>query len=240
MLTKVLALLQSKVALAAVGAVLVGGTGVAVAATQGKITLPGAATTTHTTDTSATHTPESTAAAIHAHTVSIEGTLVTCGGGATTICVKDAAGKTWQVQVNASTEINGDHALVGKDLATLTGHRVQVQATAQAGGTYIAWKVTLEGPSSTAAATGNDGKGNDGTSQGQHVEESGSITALASNGFTLTLENGSQQGVTVSASTLFAGQAHQLSDLKAHMHVAVQGTLQADNTLAATRVEASA
>jgi hypothetical protein len=244
MLAKLLTLLHSKVAIAVVGAALVGSTGVAVAATQGKITLPGAASATH--GASATHTPNSTAGAIHAHTASINGTLVGCSAGAGTICVKDTDGKTWQVRVNDSTQITGNHALTDKDLATLTGQRVEVQATAQDDGSYVAWKVTLIGPATTPdakdhgnAPTVTPGQGTGGA-QSQPVTESGTIATLGANGFTLTLANGSQRTVTTSATTTFVGMAHQLSDLKAHKHVSVQGTMQPYNSLTATRVEASA
>jgi hypothetical protein len=80
---KLTALLSGKAALTALGIVLVGGaaTATTVAATTGHL---GPIQTPHIGGASATHTPESNdAQGVHAHTVSIQGTLsaiVTCSG----------------------------------------------------------------------------------------------------------------------------------------------------------------
>jgi hypothetical protein len=85
-LAKLTALLSGKVALTALGIVLVGGaaTATAVAATTGHL---GPIQTPHVGGASATHTPEANdAQGVHAHTVSIQGTLsaiVTCSSGST-------------------------------------------------------------------------------------------------------------------------------------------------------------
>jgi hypothetical protein len=70
------------------------------------------------------------------------------------------------------------------------------------------------------------------------VDESGTIAAIGVSGFTLALQNGTQQQVTVSPTTMVGGMAHQFSDLKVHMRVAVQGILQADKSVAATHIAA--
>jgi hypothetical protein len=238
MLSKLPLLLKSKVAIAVVGAVLVGGTGaVALAATQGKITLPGAATSAHGAE--ATHTPNPASSGSHAHTVSIEGTLVACSGsasssgGAQVICVQDAQGHVHAVTITSHTTINGDQPLVGKPWSALLGRKVQVQATEQSDGSLVAWKVTIEGaPVVGGTPTPRSG-------QGQHVVAVGTIATLGQNTFTLTVSGGGSQVVTVSSTTEYAGSVHGFSNLKVKMHVTVQGTLQSDHSLAASRVTGS-
>ncbi|HEX8726993.1 MAG TPA: hypothetical protein VF739_00130 [Ktedonobacterales bacterium] len=103
MLSKIAAVAHSKVALAVLGAVLVGGSGsaVALAATTGHLSvLGGAQAAGHGSNES----PDS-----HAHTISVEGLLTGCSTTTpTTISVKDSAGKSWTFVVSATTKINGD------------------------------------------------------------------------------------------------------------------------------------
>jgi hypothetical protein len=235
MLSKLTLLLKSKVAVAVVGAVLVGSTGaVALAATHGKISLPGAATSAH--DAEATHTPNPASNGSHAHTVAIEGTLVACSGsapssgGTQVICVQDAQGHIHSVTITSQTNIVGDQTLVGKPWSALLGRKVQVQASEQSDGSLVAWKVTIEG------APVGSGTPTPGGGQGQHAVAVGTIATLGQNTFTLTLSGGASQVVTVSSTTVYAGTVHGFSDLKAKMHVTVQGALQSDHSLAATRI----
>jgi hypothetical protein len=100
MLSKIAALAHSKVALAALGVVLVGGGGsaVAVAATSSHLSTLGVnLSEAH----SSTETPDS-----HAHTMGIEGLLTACSTTSTpaTISVKDSAGKRWTLVVSATTK----------------------------------------------------------------------------------------------------------------------------------------
>jgi hypothetical protein len=234
MSSKLTLLLKSKVAIAVVGAALVGGTGaVALAATQGKISLPGAATSAHGAE--ATHTPNPGSSESHGHTVAIEGTLVACsgsapsGGGTQVICVQDAQGHVQHVTVTSATTIVGDQSLVKKPWSALLGRKVQVQATEQSGGSLVAWKVTIEG------APAGDGTPTPG-GQGQHAEAVGTIATLGQKTFTLTESGGGTQIVTVSSTTVYAGSVHGFSDLKVKMHVTVQGSLQSDHSLAANRI----
>jgi hypothetical protein len=104
MLSKIAALAHSKVALAALGVMLVGGGGsaVAVAATSSHLSTLGVnLSEAH----SSTETPDS-----HAHTMGIEGLLTACSTTSTpaTISVKDSAGKRWTLVVSATTKFNGD------------------------------------------------------------------------------------------------------------------------------------
>lgn len=107
MLAKIAAVAQSKVALAVLGVVLVGGGGsaVAVAATTGHLSTLGVNLNSEKSDAQSTETPDS-----HAHTTGVEGLLVSCS--ATTlpasITVKDSKGASWTFAVSATTKFNGD------------------------------------------------------------------------------------------------------------------------------------
>ncbi|HEX8731102.1 MAG TPA: hypothetical protein VF725_03480, partial [Ktedonobacterales bacterium] len=95
MLAKLTALLKSKVALAAVTAVVVGGggAGVAVAAHNGNLSTLGV----NFNNESHTETPEAHGTPEHPHTIGVEGLLASCATSATppTITVTDHAGKSW-------------------------------------------------------------------------------------------------------------------------------------------------
>lgn len=184
MLTKALALAQSKVAIAVLGLVIVGGGGGAAAVATGHTPIHfqvghvGASSHTDTTDatdaTDATETPGA-----HAHTVGVVGLLTACGTN--TISVLDQSGKTWQFTVDSSTRINGavhaGNAGAGATAATLTGlcatsnvgvRSVQVQAD-QSGSTYTAWKITLQG---SGKGTTKGGAGN-GSTHGASSDHTG-------------------------------------------------------------------
>lgn len=108
MLAKIAAVAQSKVALAVLGVVLVGGGGsaVAVAATTGHLSTLGVnLNSDKSQNAQASETPDS-----HAHTVGVEGVLVSCSGttAPATILVKDGKGKSWTFNVSATTKYNGD------------------------------------------------------------------------------------------------------------------------------------
>ncbi len=103
MLSKIAAVAHSKVALAVLGAVLVGGGGsaVAVAATTGHLSTLGV---------NAAMNSSSASSNSHAHTTSVEGLLTACSATTTpaTLSVKDSSGKSWTFVVSATTKINGD------------------------------------------------------------------------------------------------------------------------------------
>lgn len=194
MISKVAAVVQSKVALAALGVLLVGGSGtaVAVAATSGHLHGLGAAlggASSETQGKGASSTGD--ASDSHAHTVSVEGLLVACSTTTTpaTISVKDTSGKTWTLVVTASTKLNGDasaahqsggnsagdtgdqaNALTLADIcatANLNTRDVQAQATPN-GAAYDAWKVTLQGPANGSTK----GNGSDNGSNGKGGDNS--------------------------------------------------------------------
>ena len=76
--------------------------------------------------------------------LSVEGTLLSYDAGAKTIRVKSDEG-TVTISVNGSTKVNGKHATSLTDLTAAMGHKVQVQATKQSNGTFLADKVTVPG-----------------------------------------------------------------------------------------------
>ena len=103
MLSKILAVTHSKVALAVLGVVLVGGGGsaVAVAATTGHLSTLGVNLASENSNANSSS---------HAHTIGVEGLLTACSTSTppATISVTDSAGKSWTFVVSATTKINGD------------------------------------------------------------------------------------------------------------------------------------
>lgn len=231
MTSKLLTLVHSKIALAVIGVLLVGGSGAAVAAaTHGQLNLA------NSSAAQATHTPDSgDDSGDHAHTIAIEGKLMAYDANGQTISVqtKDSKSPT-TIKVDKNTRVNGEHASKLDDLtaAAKNGANVQVQATKQNDGSLLAWKITVQGNDS------GDNGGDNGGQAGQHAAIVGTVVTVGTNSFTVKLPDGTTKTVTVSSSTEFEGAAHHLSDLKAGMHVAVQGTNQSDGTIAAAQVEA--
>jgi hypothetical protein len=252
MLTKLAALVQSKVAIAVLGVVLVGGGGAAaVAAGTGNIHLPQFAESAHTEQTPSVTEGKGTSTGDtnnHAHTVSFEGVLVGVSG--TTISVQTEKSTTpVTITIDSNTKVNGE--LNGKyvssqsDLANAKGHRVQVQADKQSDGSYLAWKVTIEGDESTNGTgngTGDSSKsGDDSGKSGQNGQQtkdiSGIVTSVGAASFIVTEKDGTTVTVDVSTSTHFGGSARSIADLKTNMTVSVEGQMQSDGTLAAYAVE---
>lgn len=117
MLAKLATLVQSKTALAVLGVVLVGGGSgaVAVAATTGHLSTLGVNLNVAGTKTAeSTETPDS-----HAHTTSVEGLLTACT--ASSISVKDSAGKSWTFVVSSTTKYNGDVKTTGEGASSAKG-----------------------------------------------------------------------------------------------------------------------
>jgi hypothetical protein len=223
MVNKALLVVKSKVALAALGVLLVGGAGTiaAAAATGGHVpVLSGlvghSSTKSHDTGSDASS---------HAHTVSVEGLLTGYNAGAKTINVVEHGDTTaTTIAVNSHTEVNGEHASSLTDLSKVIGHKVQVQATRQSGGALLAWKVTVE------ATTGSQG-------QDQQIEVQGTITSIGTTSFVIKLSDGGTKTVTVSSATHFSGRSHNLSHLKVGEGVTVHGSVQSNGIVAATSVE---
>ena len=111
MLAKLSTVLKSKVALAALGAIVVGGGGgaVAVAANTGHLQTLGINLNvgSDTKSPDASETPDS-----HAHSVSVEGLLTACDTTDTpnTVSVTDKAGKSWTFIITSTTRFNGEQS----------------------------------------------------------------------------------------------------------------------------------
>jgi hypothetical protein len=232
MLTKLAALVQSKVALAVLGAALVAGGG-----TAAVVAASSHSSTTGDRNAASTHTPEaSDNGADHGHTVALEGTLKGYDSGAGTISVLGVTDtKATTICVDSKTEVNGEHATKLSDLTAAVGHKVQVQATKPSSGScaLLAWKVTVAG------ADNSGGTGGSGSGQGSgHAQKTmdGAITSVGSGSFVIKLGDGTTATVTVSADTRYAGRAHSLADLKAGDKVVVVGTDQGGGVLAAMTV----
>lgn len=229
MLSKLTLLLKSKVALAAIGALVVGGGGTAVAAAVAHSNTQ-ANPSAHAT---ATHGDQGDNGN-HGHTVAIEGTLKAYDSGAKTISVVPEHETAAQsISVDDNTRVNGENASKLADLASAVGHKVEVQATKQSGGSLLAWKITVEG---TPDGGGDNGQSGDHSQKAIH----GTVQSVDVNGgsFVVKLGDGSTVTVHVSTSTEFEGPAQKLGDLTTGEMVEVQGTAQSDGSIAANRVQA--
>jgi hypothetical protein len=223
MVSKALLVVKSKVALAALGVVLVGGAGTAVVAAAAGANVPVLSGLIGHSTTNA-HTSGSDASS-HAHTISVEGMLTGYNAGAKAISVVehgDTSATT--IDVNSHTEVNGERASSLADLSKEIGHKVQVQATKQSGGALLAWKITVE------ASTGSQG-------QDQEIELQGTVMSVGASSFLIKLSHGGAKTVTVSSATHFSGRVHKLSHLKVGDTVNVHGSVQSNGTVAATSVE---
>jgi hypothetical protein len=244
MLSKVLTLVQSKVALAVIGALAVSGGGAAVAtAATGHVPFTNIEVSGHVSGTSTSGKSE---ANTHAHTVSVEGVLKSYSGS--TISVQPHTGSAVSITVNSNTRVNGEHASKLSDLSKAVGHDVEVSATKDSKGNLTAWKVTVEGATNSSESQSNDHSGDtnesshaQGTPEATHAAEtrdlSGTVTAVSGTSFTVKTQTGTTVQVTISSQTRFQGVASALSSVKTGMRVSVQGTYQGQTTFSATFVE---
>jgi hypothetical protein len=223
MLKKLALLLRHKLALAAIGVMVIGGGGTAVAMAAAHSGAPANSSPAHV------HGDDGD----NGHTVGIEGTLKAFDAGAQTITVlSEHATATQTIAVNGDTRVNGEHASSLSDLANAIGHKVEVQSAKQSDGSLLASKITLEG-----AQEGND---NDDDNDHNEREIRGTLQSVDVGGatFVVLLGDGSTVTVHVSASTEFDGHAHGLGDLAKGETVEVHGAAQSDGSIAASRVQA--
>lgn len=238
MLTKLALLLKGKALAAALGVLLVSGGGAAVAVaakTQTGPFAPAAASTASTQN--GNH--GSQANGNHAHTVAVEGILMSYDATAQTIGVqKNGETTTTTISVDDKTAVNGAQASSLADLAHSLNHHVQVQADQQSDGSLLAWKVTVGGMANPNGNNGNNDNNGNGSTAGQRpvVGTVVSVDVTASS-FVLKESDGTTVIVTVSATTTFQGSVHALADLKANAHATVKGTSPTAGTIAATSVE---
>lgn len=224
LLAKVAALVHTKVALVVLGAMVVagGGTAAAVAATHGQ--LPrlwvGAASATQGTQGTEGADGADPSQSNLTHT-SAEGILKSYIAGLS-ITVQLHDGTLVTFAVNASTEVNGAHANTLADLPGVVGGRVQVQATKQSVGSFLATKITVQG-------------GDTGDQTGPTVVH-GTIARIIGQTFVVTTDGGSVT-ITVTNNTAFTGGMSGLADLKVGASVNVQGIQQPNGSVVATRIE---
>lgn len=221
-MSKLLTLLQGKLAVAVLGAVVVGGGGAAVAVVASQSHISGAqgAQQANGSHGNATETADA-----HSN-VSVVGVLKAYDASGNTISVlADGASSATTIAVDANTKVNGEHAQALSDLTNAIGHGVQVEAKKQSDGSLLAWKVTVQ------ANTGHGG-----ATPGANREITGTVSQVGANSFVVTLSDGSTVTVTVSSATQFVGDIHGFSDLKANMSVDVRGDAQTDGSVAAIKI----
>lgn len=231
MLTKLAAALHSKVAIAVLGVILVGGGGsaVAVAATTGHLTTLGIHlnSTAGSDSAKSTTTPDS-----HANTVGVEGLLTACDATANQISVTDSANKVWVFTVSATTTYNGDAntsqqgassaqgdnsanagsasdggastvhtAITLTELCTFVNTRDVQVQATPDGANYDAWKVTLQGPGTS------NSNGDSSSSNGSGSSSNGNSNAPAAKAF-----EGTVTAVSSSSFTLLSkGTSYQVT-----------------------------
>lgn len=253
-------LVSSKVAIAALGGLLLaGGVSTMAFAAQGPTSTPmtllgsmHAASSHgtgnhHDTKNSKGHTPQQHTP--HIETVAIQGTLTqydsTNGAilvtgkaedndnhgksghdtditsGSTTSCTLTSP---FTIALVTTTKINGQ-AKTASDLANDIGHKVEVQAQEGSSCTLTATKVTV------AATTGQ--------SNNKSHTYVGAVQSVGTSSFIVQPKHGSSITVNVTPTTTFGGRVHQLSDLKAGMHVVIRGTMASGNTVQANHIQSN-
>ena len=231
---KLAAVIQTKVGVAVLAAVLVAGGGgaVAMAATHGNLggvgsSLAGASATPGHGESRESNEGDTG----NANRLSVEGALkayaAAAGSAPASISVTDQHATAYSIVVNANTKVNGTHASSLNDLKNAVGHKVQVQATKQSG-KWVASKVTVEEAS--------DGQG-DGQGDGQEgMALAGRIASVSAAGafFMVTGERGTTK-VVVNGSTRYVGVSG-LSGLHVGSLVQVTGSKQSDGSVLATAV----
>jgi hypothetical protein len=231
MISRLTLLLKGKVLLAIVGALLVagGGTTIAVAATGAKLSIPlvsQASSSVHQDDsTSSTSTALDSQNSSHHDGQQAEGKVSSINSGHSSFTLTPEHGSVVTVVVNAHTEFEGGL----RDFTGLkVGLDVEVTGTPRTDGSILATKV--EGQDENA----NEKENND------QDELTGTIMSLdaANSSFVLKLAAGTTKTIEVSASTEFDGDGdfQRFSDLKVGQAVQVEGNLQSNGTLAATKV----
>lgn len=217
---------------AVTGVVLIIVTGSAVAFAASGAPLPFTASGAHAHGGSATHSATDTGGDNSQHEANdqakdndIEG-IVLSVDTSSSFMLKQEDGSTIQISVNAQTTFEGGlHSIT--DLTN--GLRVEVQGTQESGGGIAATKV--EGKQDDA---NDDDDNNNANDQGV----SGVIASVdsANERFTLTQQDGTSVTVLVSAQTDFSDGLHGVTDLRAGMHLEVEGARQSDGSIAATHI----
>jgi hypothetical protein len=242
MWSKLALLLQSKLTVALVGTMVIGGGGAAVTVAAATGNLPvlsdgprlvGEAASLPTATVSAPKTTPAdsvapappvaptTTATPEAVTTHVAGLLVAFDPASGTISVQQADGSTVTLAVGPTTHVDGDQAHSLADLANVLQARVEVEATQQGDGSLLAQTIAVAGKVEPNETT---------------VTGTVASVDLSSGSFVLTASDGSSMTVMTSDTTEFGGGVRALSGLQTGMVVNVQGTTQPDGTLAAYEV----
>jgi len=209
MFGKLVIVLHNKIALTALGVLLVGagGTAVVAAAANG-------------TGIPLLHQSSSNGAGQDQDDENeLRGAVNTVGSASFTVKLSDGTAKT--VSVSKQTQFKDElHGLA--DLKA--GMQVEVKGSAQSDGTFAATSVEAVNQAP------EDKDEHDG-------ELEGTVAKVEAHSFELKLEDGKTKNITVSDQTEFEDGLHGLADLKAGMQVEAKGSAQSDGTFAATKVE---
>jgi lysyl-tRNA synthetase class II len=234
MISRLTLLLKGKMLVAILGTLVVagGGTTIAVAASGAKVSLPLVTQTSsseHHGDSSSTGNSSDSQDSSHTDGQQAEGTISSIDSGHTSFKLTPEHGDAVNVVVNAQTEFEGGLP----DFSGLkVGLHVEVTGGRQTDGSLLATKV--EGQDENA----NDNQ-NENDNQDEH-ELNGTIMSIdaTSSTFVLKLSDGSTATIAVSTKTEFDGDGdfQHFSDLKVGQSVEVEGNLQTNGTVAATKV----
>jgi hypothetical protein len=235
MISRVALLLKGKVLLAIVGTVIVagGGTTIAVAATGAKVAIP----LVSQASSSSGHETDSTAAAVtgsEGHDSSsrhdgqqAEGTVSKIDSSNSSFTLAPEHGAVLIVLVNAHTEF--EEGL--RDFSGLTvGLQIEVTGTQQTDGSLLATKVEAQ-----------DENANENENNEQDENKlNGTVMSIdaADSSFVLQLSDGTTKTIEVSSKTEFDGDGdfQAFSDLKVGVTVEVEGNLQSNGSIMATKV----
>jgi hypothetical protein len=226
MLAKLAGLFHSKLALALVGAMLIGGGGAVVATgVTSHLTTAFAFHAQNGPHAEATHTASDDKqgdqeSGDQDHDLNGSVTSINSAGSSfvLTTTKEDKTSSAATVKVNAATKFAGAAKSFGE---LKVGMRVEADGATQSDGSLLA--TTVEATN----AVGDDE---------QHLAgASGSVVTVGATSFTVKGMQGTTT-ITVSSTTVFMGGVRRLADLKAGMHVVAIGAKQSDGSIAAQRV----
>ena len=225
MLGKLALLLRRRLALAILGTVLVvaAGTTAVLAASGAPLPLVGQSTQHSGNDANDDHGGSQNVN--HNDGQQAEGTIKSINAGQSSFVLTPEHGADVTVVVNGQTIFEEGV----KNFASLAvGQHIEVKGTRQADGSLLAAKI--EGQNV------NDDANDDQNANEREMRGTVSSVNAAGSTFVVKLSDGSTTTVHVSSATAFDGGFSSFADLKVGMAVEVRGNLQADNSVAATRV----
>lgn len=236
MFAKFAALLHSKAALALLGVLLMGAGGTTAIVSAHGTGMPSQPSHTSASTNSSGNTTNAGSAGNddrgdlqrEAH-----GTVTSIGAGS--FVLKRGDGSSITVAVTAQTQFKDDlHAF--SDLKV--GAQVEVKGRMQPNGMLAATSIEAQAEPENAN-NANDDDANDDANNNDAGELHGTVVSVSASAgsFVLKLGDGTTRTVTVSRQTAFEDDASGLSGLKSGAQVEVNGSAQANDAFAATRVE---